>query len=167
MSSTTGYADFHIVGTTALDAESRVIVSFNQVPATGSYTAALSVRWVMDGTDYRLHVNVLAGGSVDVLIERGSSATYDTLAAGTSTIAVTPNAGLALALQATGASPTTLCGKLWLASMAEPSACTVSVQDSTSQLQVPGISYLVTFDTGAATPTVSFATFRYLRTGAM
>jgi hypothetical protein len=43
----------------------------------------------------------------------------------------------------------------------------VSVTDSTQDLQVPGTSYLVTYDSGAAAPTVSFGAFRFLRVGPM
>lgn len=72
---------------------------------------------------------------------------------------------MALSLVATGSMPTTLCGKLWLAAAAEPSACTVSVQDSTPELQGPGLSYLIGYDGGDTPPTISFATFRFLRVG--
>jgi hypothetical protein len=165
MAATIAYPDFHVVTATALDAQTRAIVSFDRVPTTGSYAAMVSVRWVASGTDYRLHVDVLPGGSIDVFIERGNGTGETTLANGTSAITVTPGTGVELSLVATGVSPTTLCGKLWLEGSAEPSACTVSVQDSTAALQVPGLSYLTTNVSGSAAPTLSFSTFRYLRIG--
>jgi len=164
---TSGYADFHVTSTTALDTETSAIVSFDRLPATASYTATLSARWVADGTDYRFHVDVLAGGALDVFLESGSGSGYVTLQTGSTTTTLAAGDGLALALDAIGASPTMLCGKLWLAGSPEPSACTVTVQDSAPALQVPGISYLVTYDSGDPPPTVSFATFRYLRIGSM
>ncbi len=165
MSTTTAYADCHVVSTTALDTETSAIVSFDHVPTSGSYTVTISARWVANGTDYRIHLDVLANGSLDVYIDRATGSGYSDIEDGTSAIIVTAGAGLALSLRATGASPTTLCGKLWLAGSAAPSACTVSTQDSTPQLQVPGISYIDTYDTNDMPPTVSVATFRYLRVG--
>jgi len=165
LSTTTAYADFHVPSTTALDVETSVIASFDPIPTTGSYTATISVRWVANGTDYRLHVDVLANGSADVYIDRATGSGYTDIADGTSTIVATAGAGLALSVRATGASPTTLCGKLWLAGSAEPSTCTVSTQDSTPALQVPGLSYIDTYDTNDVPPTISFSTFRYLRVG--
>jgi hypothetical protein len=44
-------------------------------------------------------------------------------------------------------------------------ACTVTAQDSTPALQVPGISHLVAYDANDVPPTVSFGAFRYLRVG--
>ena len=160
-----GYADFHVVSATALDTETRAIVSFDQLPTTGFYTAAVSARWVADGIDYRLHVDVSAGGALDVLVESGSAAGYATIQTAMTPIVATAGAGLAMSLVALGATPTTLCGKLWLSDTSEPSACTITAQDSTAALQVPGISYLIAYDTNGAPPTVSFATFRYLRVG--
>jgi hypothetical protein len=108
---------------------------------------------------------MLAGGSLDVYIDRATGSGYTDIADGTSPIIANAFTGLALSLRATGATPTTLCGKLWLAGSAEPSTCTVSTQDSTPQLQMPGLSYLDTYDTNDTPPTISFATFRYLRVG--
>jgi hypothetical protein len=165
LSSTTAYSDFHVMGVTARDTQTSTVVSFDRVPTSGTYTVTVSVRWLNNGSDYRLHLDVLAGGALDVFIERGISSTYVTLANGTPTVMATAGVGLALSLAATGVSPTTLCGKLWLASTAEPSACTITIQDSTPALQAPGISYLVAYDSGGTPPTVSFATFRFLRVG--
>ena len=167
MTSTTGYVDAHVMSGSAVDAETRVIVSFDQVPTTASYIAAVSVRFVAVGTDYRLQLDVFAGGSAEVHLERGSAGTYTALDNPTSSPTVTPNAGVALSVRATASSPTTLCGKAWLATTAEPSACTVTVTDSTSELQTSGTSYLITYDNGDAPPTVSFSTFRYLQVGPM
>jgi hypothetical protein len=77
LASTSGYADFHVVSTTALDTDTRAAVSFDRLPATGSYTATVSARWVADGTDYRLHVDVLAGGALDLLIEASGGSGYN------------------------------------------------------------------------------------------
>jgi hypothetical protein len=164
-STTLADADFHLVTATALDGETRAIVSFDRVPTTGSYSGIVSIRWVTNGNDYRFHVDVLVGGSVQPFLEVGNASGYTNIATGTSTITVTANAGVELSVTATGASPTTLCGKVWLAGSAEPSACTASVQDSTPNLQLPGLSFLITQVNGTAAPTVSFSTFRYLRIG--
>jgi hypothetical protein len=70
-----------------------------------------------------------------------------------------------MSLVATGASPTTSCGKLWLAGSVEPTGCTITTQDSTAALQVPGISYVVADDTNGEASTASIGAFRYLRVG--
>jgi len=165
LSTTTAYVDCHVMSATALDTETSVNVGIDSVPAIGAVTATVSARWVADGTDYRLHLDVLAGGSADIFVERGSAGDYVDLADGIAPVTVGANRNVALSLVATGASPTTLCGKLWLAGSAEPSACTVTVQDGTPALQVPGISYLVAYDSGDPPPSVWFATFRFLRVG--
>lgn len=166
MTSATGYADCHVASTTALDTETRVVAAFAQLPATGSYTATVSARWIANGTDYRLHLDVLAGGSAATYIDEAAGGPYVDIQDGTVPFTVTAGSGVAMSLVATGASPTTLCGKVWPANAAEPSACMVSVQDSTPELQVPGISYLDTYDTNDTPPTFSFSTFRFLRVGA-
>ena len=165
LATTTGYADFHVVSATALDTDTRAIVSFDQLPTTGFYTAAVSARWVADGIDYRLHIDVQAGGEIDVLVESGSAAGYTTIQTAMTPIVATAGTGLAMSLTTIGATPTALCGKLWLSDTTEPSDCTITAQDGDAALQVPGLSYLITYDTNGAPPTVSFATFRYLRVG--
>jgi hypothetical protein len=167
MSTTTAHFDSHVYNATALDAETSAIVSFDRVPTTASYSTDVNLRWVANGTDYRLHLAVQAGGSADVYILRGSGGVLVQLGSATPIAAVTPNVGVALSLRATGASPTTLCGKAWPASSAEPSACMVSASDSAAYLQVPGLSYLDVDDVGDTPPTVSFSTFRYLQVGPM
>jgi hypothetical protein len=166
LATTSAYADFHVPSADALDSETRAVVTFDTVPTSGSYTAAISVRWVTISTDYRLHLDVFAGGSASAYIEHGSAGGYAPLTSPIST-SVAPAAGLTLALRATGASPTRLCGKLWADGGAEPTTCTVSVSDSTTELQVPGSSYLITYNTNATAPTVAFAAFRFLRVGPM
>jgi hypothetical protein len=166
MTSATGYADCHVASAIALDTETRVVAAFDRLPTTGSYTATVSARWSANGTDYRLHLDVLAGGSAATYIDEAAGGTYVDIQDGTVPFTVTASSGVAMSLVATGASPTVLCGKVWPANAAEPSACTVSVQDSTPALQVPGISYLDTYDTDDTPPTFSFSTFRFLRVGA-
>jgi hypothetical protein len=152
---------FHLDTATALDAETHAIVGFDRVPTTGAYYATVELRWV-DGNDYVLVLQVLPEGAIHAYIN-GPGPT--TLANGTSSITVRPNAGVELSLVATGASPTMLCGKVWLEGTSEPSECTVQAQDSTPALQAPGLSFLNMTDDGGEAPTVSFSAFRYLRTG--
>jgi hypothetical protein len=151
----------------SLDVETRAIVSFDQLPTTGSYAAAVGVRLPPNGGPYyHLIIAVSPGGSslptIQVVPAAGLSTT---LATAPSPITVSANAGVELSLVATGASPTTLCGKVWLEGTSEPSKCTMKAQDPTEALQGSGISILSTNDLGGAAPTVSFSTFRYLQTG--
>ena len=165
LSTTTAYVDTHVAGTTALDSETRVTLQLDRVPATGSYTVTISARWVTTGTDYRLHVDVLAGGVVSVFIDRGVAGSYSTVAMGTFAGSIAPDTDYTMSLVATGASPTALCGRLWRTSTAEPTDCSVTATDATPELQVPGISYVDAYDSGGTPPVLSFNTFRYLRIG--
>ncbi len=166
LSSGTAYVDAHLTGATALDVQTSAVVSFDAVPTSRSFHAAVSTRWVADTPDYRAHVELLAGGSADIYIEVGTAQLgYTTLANASAPIALDANVGLALSVTAIGADPTTVCGKAWLVADVEPSACTVSSTDGTAALQVPGSSYLITYGSGGPAPTVSFGTFRFLRVG--
>jgi hypothetical protein len=108
---------------------------------------------------------VQPGGAVTVRLTTNTS-TVTTLATATLGSSVAPNTDFTLSLIATGLSPTTLCGRVWLSNSTEPTACTVTKLDSTPALQVPGIAYVYVGDIDSTKPTVSFSTFRFLRIGA-
>jgi hypothetical protein len=165
LSGTTAYADLHVSGTTARDTETRVTARFDQLPATGSYAIGVKGRWVRSVSSYWVQADVLASGAVNVSILSQATSTINTLATGTFGSSIGPNTDLTLSIIASGASPTTLCGRVWLASSPEPTACTVMAMDSTPQYQVPGISYLFANENDSTTPTVSFSTFRFTRIG--
>jgi hypothetical protein len=166
LATTLAAASFHLPTAMARDTETRVIVSFDPLPTTGNYTAYVNVRLVQEtGSYYWLQVTVSPGGSIDATIQAVVGLTGTPIGAATPPITVSAGSGLELSLVATGTSPTTLCGKVWLEGTVEPSACTVPGQDNTAALQVPGLSFLTAIDNGGELPTVSFSTFRYLQVG--
>jgi hypothetical protein len=159
------YEDMHVPSTTALDTETRVTARVNQLPASGSYTVGVMGRDVLNTSNYALEAAVLAGGAVHVRLIGNSTSGVTTLASAMLGSSVAPNTDFTLSLIATGASPTMLCGRVWLSSSTEPTACTVNTTDSTPTYQVPGISYVYTSDSDSTAPTVSYSTFRFLRIG--
>jgi hypothetical protein len=142
----------------ALDVETRAIVTFDRLPMTGNYDAYVGVRsFSQGGAGYVLNLD--AGGSLLPFI----SVDGNRLVTATSPITVSANVGVELSLVATGASPTTLCGKVWLEGTSEPSVCTVFVLSDNTGAQVSGTTHLGTDSNGSTAPNVSFSSFRYLQ----
>jgi hypothetical protein len=109
--------------------------------ATGSGTYVwLRVRPVPGDGDYRLRLWWQAGGTVRACLVRENAAGTKTTISPVVLLPGTfaPGERLAMRLQVSGASPTTLRGKVWAASAAEPSAWMMQTTDSTAGLQAPG-----------------------------
>jgi hypothetical protein len=164
MTGSGSYEDMHVPATAALDTETRVTARVSQLPASGQYQVGVRERYVLGTGNYTVEADVLAGGAVNVRLSSNNGA-VTTLATATLGSSVAPNTDFTVSLVATGASPTTLCGRVWLSSSTEPTACTVTKMDSMPMYQVPGISAVFMGDIDSTTPTVSFSTFRFLRIG--
>ncbi|WP_241961113.1 PKD domain-containing protein [Salinibacterium hongtaonis] len=112
----------------------------------GEYLSAIG-RQV--GTfDYRARVRLLATGDVVLQLVQGGTTLQSLTIPGMTHAANTP---LALRLQVTGTSPTTIRAKVWPASAPEPGAWQASVTDSTAGLQTAGSIALESFISGSAT----------------
>lgn len=163
------YADFNVTSAAARDVETRFVVEYGRLPATGEYIVIAVARWVANSTAYDLRTSLLPDGSLSASLtyEPGTSGPIELTAPATVLTGVTPPEPIVLALRVTGASPTTLCGRIWRQADAEPLACTVSAQDSTAVLQAPGIAFLAMGVSAGTVPvTFSFDDFRYDRVGA-
>jgi hypothetical protein len=161
------YADFHVAGATARDAETRVVFSFDHLPASDAYFVHADLRWVSDGTDYRVFASIDSAGQVAVNIIRAlNSARLDLTSPVVVLANVAANDRIALSIRAIGVSPTQLCARVWRDGDTEPTSCTAITQDDSPLLQVPGISYLAVYSGTSGTPTTcSLFSFRYLRVG--
>ncbi|WP_375425312.1 hypothetical protein [uncultured Friedmanniella sp.] len=126
----------------------------------GSVSAAVIGRRVSSGQDYRADVVLAADGRVALSLSRHAdptvsggpaediSSTVILLGADEDTEA--DPQPLSVRVQVTGAGPTTVRAKAWLAAGAEPSGWTVTADDSTAGLQRPGSVGLVAVRTDGA-----------------
>ncbi|MEJ5866631.1 PKD domain-containing protein [Pseudokineococcus sp. 5B2Z-1] len=120
----------------------------------GAYLAPL-LR-VTDAGEYRARLRLQADGSVLLALLTRVDGTDRFL---TSQVVVpgltaSPGTALAVRVQATGTSPTTLRVKVWDAAGAEPSAWQQQVTDSTAQLQGPGSVGLWVYASGSSSAPV-------------
>lgn len=137
-----------LAGVNARDTDLRFTVGTDRPLAGSGLYLTVAGRRMADGSQYRAPLRVLATGKVGVRLARSS-------ATGTETALITEvqPAGLTLAagdrlavrLQVTGASPTTLRVKVWVAGQPEPAAWTATTTDATSGLQGAGSLRLVTY----------------------
>lgn len=163
------YTDFHVGTETALDTETRVLVSVDPLPAPGggAYYVFVSLRWDTPGNVYNVIAAVGSDGQIDLQLNVGLSRNNTPLTPRTPVLTgIAANDRIAISVRATGASPTELCARAWREGDPEPVACAVTAEDTSPVLQVPGSSHLgVLSGTGASPTTVSFAAFRFFRIG--
>lgn len=107
-------------------------------PVTGSGHQVGLIGRDRGTSEYLVRIRVASSGQVTVWLTRTVSGTSTVLAQSTPSVVLASGNTLALRLQVTGTSPTTLRAKVWQAEKAEPSAWTVTASDSTAQLQTAG-----------------------------
>ena len=97
-------------------------------------------RWVPNAGNYRAQVRVGTSGDVSVALARFSPSAQVTLqpAAVVPGLAFTPGTPLAVRVEVTGTSPTTVRARVWQQGSPEPSTWVRSVTDSTAGFQVAG-----------------------------
>ncbi|MFT4216805.1 MAG: PKD domain-containing protein [Micropruina sp.] len=135
----------------ARDVELRTNVSYDK-PGTGGGTYTSFIVRRNGSTDYRAVVRVTAT-AVTVQLQRTVNGTA-TVLGNTVTLsggALPANQVLQVKLQATGANSTTLRAKVWRANTTEPTAWTVTADDSTSGLQAAGSVGLYSYMSASST----------------
>ncbi len=137
-----------LASTSSANTVATVSVSIDK-SASGSGAYAGLVARSVNGDFYQVRTRFMAGGSVAIQALHGDS----TLLANATVSGLTyaPGAALHMRVEVTGASPTTIRGKVWAASAAEPAAWTVSVADSTPTLQKFGASGVLSYLSSTAT----------------
>ncbi|GAA3608852.1 PKD domain-containing protein [Microlunatus ginsengisoli] len=119
-------------------------------PNAGAVYAGTIGRRV-GSNDYRLKAKVDSAGAVTLYAIRtsgGETALSTLIVPG---LTYTPGARLNTRLQVTGTAPTTIRGKVWLSTAAEPSTWQVSATDSTAALQAAGSVGIHTYVSSSAT----------------
>jgi hypothetical protein len=111
-------------------------------PATGGRVGA---------ADYRAKVRLLAGGSVQLIVNRVQAGEVVLAAVTVPGLTVGPATVLRVRAQAIGTSPTTVRAKVWLDGTPEPPSWQLSATDSSAALQAPGTVGIVTYLSGSAT----------------
>jgi PKD repeat protein len=138
--------------------------SVSKLPTgTGSVYAYGSVRRSLTA-DYRVKARIAASGAVYLSVSQFSAGAEATLGAEYLVPGLTyiPGTDLKIHAQISGASPTTLNARLWLASGTEPGTWQVGRTDSTAGLQVAGTVGLRAYTSSTTTNTpisVSFDGF--------
>ena len=127
------------VSTTSADVSGSV--ALDKVPAGGSAFVAVIGRMVPSAGSYRTRIAVAPNGSVSVALLRTSAAGGQTLLqppVALPGVVYSASARLAVRMQVTGTSPTTIRAKVWPQGATEPSTWTRSTTDVTTGLQAPG-----------------------------
>ena len=119
----------------------RTVISTDK-PGGGSglYVSVLG-RQVPGAGDYRAKLRIQSTGSVLASLSRMSATNAETSIGGAVAVpgyTQTPGNELAVRLEVTGTSPTTIRLKAWPAGTAEPAGWTVTATDSTGGLQTAG-----------------------------
>ena len=116
-------------------------VSLDKRPTGTAAGLWLLGRWVPNAGNYRAQVRVGTGGDVAVALARFSPTSGQVIlqpAAVVPGLTFTPGTQLAVRVEVTGTSPTTVRARVWQQGSPEPSTWVRSVTDSTAALQVAG-----------------------------
>ena len=150
----------YLNGVSASDTDLQVTVTTDKAPTGGGIYVSAVGRRVSGVGDYRAKIRLMSTGAVSVTIVRLSSTNVETVIVPASTVSgLTYAAGtnVRIRFQATGASPTTLRAKVWLASGVEPLSWQISGTDSTVGYQTVGSVGLMSYlsSTGTNAPVVA------------
>jgi PKD repeat protein len=131
-------------GVSISDAVMTSVFSLDEISDGGGTYVSLVGRTGGFASEYRAKVWVKSTGAVQLQLNSLQSAETTLAAANITGLSVTPGERLAVRLQLTGSSPTTLRGKVWKAGTAEPAAWQLTATDSTPELQdAGGVGYSV------------------------
>ncbi len=147
---------FYLPGVSVLNSDSVVDVSTNPAPAGGTYgqVAYITARRVSATTEYRVRLRFLPNGAVHLSFVKTVGNTTEVVVGSEVTVSgLTDVAGRVFRLRfdVSGASPTTLQAKVWLAGDAEPAGWQLSATDGQAALQVAGSPGLRAYLGGSAT----------------
>lgn len=162
-----GYVDFNIDTAVARDVETRFVVSFDRLPASGLYRTEAIARQSGTGTAVGLAAELHPDGALTGFISAAVSAVdVDLTTPAVAVSGVVPGERIVLMVRATGVQPMRVCGSIWRESEAEPATCMYEGEDARAGLEVAGISYLTATPSNGTVPmTFSFDDFEYVRVG--
>jgi PKD repeat protein len=120
------------------DVELTGVLSLDEISDGSGTFVSLVGRTGGFSSEYRAKVWVKSTGAVQLQLNSLQSAETTLAAANIAGLGVTAGERLAVRMQVTGSSPTTLRGKVWKAGTAEPAAWQLTATDSTAELQDAG-----------------------------
>lgn len=130
------------LGTTSVqDVDASAQVAVDRAPTGGGSYLSLTARRQSTGAEYRARLRLAADGTVLVRIARTSDTGAETQIGSerqVTGLTVGPGVPLALRFETSGANPTTLRVRAWVAGQPEPATWPLSVSDSTAALQATG-----------------------------
>jgi hypothetical protein len=134
-------------------------VNTDQVVSGGGFWTTMSGRWVSSGNEYRAKLHVTAADTLGLSLARAVNGIESAITGEVTIPGVTYAVGLPLdvRVEVTGADPTTISARAWVATSSEPTAWTVTATDATDGLQVAGAvgigGYLSNLAVGPVNPT--------------
>ncbi|MCU1440494.1 MAG: hypothetical protein JWP85_1491 [Rhodoglobus sp.] len=114
--------------------DSTITFSLGSVPTGGGSYSTLIGRQ-SGAANYSASAWIKSTGAVALVVKQGATVLASPTISG---LTYTAGTELRLRLQVTGASPTSIRAKLWVASQAEPATWQATLTDATASLQVPG-----------------------------
>ncbi len=161
------YVDFNIDTAVARDVETRFVVAFDLVPASGLYRTEAIARQSGPGTAFGVTAELHADGSLTGFISASVAAdTVDLTAPAVAVSDVAPGEPITVMIRVSGVMPSKVCSSIWRASEPEPATCMYEGEDARPGLEAAGFSYLTAKALNATVPmTFSFDDFEYVRVG--
>jgi len=136
------------VSSTATDLTAGIVLD-KLVNTGAAYVGTIGRR--VGTSDYRLKLRVDPAGAVTIYAIRSSGGETTLASLVVPGLTYTAGARLNTRLQVTGTAPTTIRGKVWLSTAAEPGTWQVTGTDTTAALQSAGSVGLFTFVSGTST----------------
>ncbi|GAA2726849.1 LamG-like jellyroll fold domain-containing protein [Cellulomonas aerilata] len=152
-----------VLAGSSTDTEVQVVVGLGTPPTGGGTYVSVIGRKVGTAGDYRARLRLYPTGVVNLQAARGGTAVRAVDVPGLSYAA---GDRLAVRLQVTGTSPTTLRVKTWPAGDAEPDAWQITATDATPALQAGGGVGVGTYLSSTSTNAPAVATYDDLWAGA-
>jgi PKD repeat protein len=131
----------YLNGLSARDVDAVTTITVPTMPAGGGAYAGLVLRRTAT-SDYSARIGVSSAGALTIDLLRGATALKSVKVAGVTAVA---GSSISLRVQATGASPTTISARAWVAGTPEPTVWQAQVTDSTDGFQAAGAVGLRTY----------------------
>ena len=159
-SPTAGKTGSALVPVSARDVDVTVQVQSDRAPTGNGQYPAIIVRHQAGGQEYWVKVHISATGQIFLGASAWSGTAETAIGAEVNTtLTQTLGVPINVRVEASGASPTTITARAWLAGTTEPTTWKLSVTDSTAALQNAGSLGLRATTSGSTTNSPTLFTF--------
>ncbi|MBX9244948.1 PKD domain-containing protein [Actinotalea ferrariae] len=147
-----------LAGVAETRTDTTVVMSTSPVPDGGGSFLSLIGRGV-GAADYRAKVKITATGAVTLYLTKVDGTETNLAVAGVPGVSLTEGEPLAVRLEVTGTSPTTIRAKAWEASSPEPAEWRLTATDAAPSLQAAGGVGVTAYVSASATSTPTTVAF--------